>query len=111
MHGCGLGRLVKRWPAEFGGHDDGDWIPVGLVQRTPRDTVLWLGVTLTSNLLQWQWPVSDDFTCNVCVLIQSPPPGFLMYDIMHFDLAESPYHSMPNRDSNTISLPEACMKT
>ena len=90
---------------------DGAWIPSGLGQRTPSRRRPVAGDNPQFKVLEWQWRFSDVSTCHVCVPIQTPPPGSFMYDIVHFDLAEPPYHYLPNSDSNTLSLSVACMRT
>ena len=75
------------------------------------DEGLWLGLSLSSTVLEWQWPVSDVSTCQFCVPIENPPPAALMWDIMHFDLTELSYHGLHNGDSITLSLQGACMRT
>jgi len=67
---------------------------VALVRGHPVDEGLWLGLSLSSHVLEGQWPVSDVSTGQVWVPIQTPPPGSFMWDIMHFDLAELPYHGL-----------------
>ena len=108
---CSLGHLVKHWPTDVSVYDDGTWIPGGICQRTPAEESLWLGVKFNSNVLEWQWPVSDISTCQVWIPIQISPPGSLMCDVMHFDLAETWYHFLYNGDSNTLSLPGSGMRT
>ena len=69
---------------------------LALVRGHPADKGLWLGVTLSSNALEWQMPVSDISKYQSFVPFQTPPPGSFMYDIMHFDLAEPPCHCLHN---------------
>ena len=77
--------------------------PVAFVRRHAAEEGRCLGVTLSSNILEWQWPVSDVSKCQVWIRIQTPPPGSFMYDIMNLELTEPPYHCQHNRDSNTLS--------
>ena len=89
---------------------DGAWILGGLSQRTPSRHRPVAGVTLNSNILAWQLPVSDVSTSQVWVRIQRPP-GSVMFYIIHFYLAETPYHCLHNGYSNSLSLPGADMRT
>ena len=86
-------------------------LQVVLVREHPGDEGLLLGVTLSSNVLEGQWPVSDFSTYQVWVPNQTPSPVSFTYDIMNLDLAEPPYHGLSNGDSNTLSLPGASMRT
>ena len=70
-----LGRLVKRWHAEFVYMLMEMGFQVSLVRGHPADEDLWLEVTLSSNVLEWQGPVSDVSICQVCVPIKNPTPG------------------------------------
>ena len=63
-----------------------------LVRGHPVDEGLWQVVTRSSNVLEWQWPISDDSTCQVSVPIEKRPPDSLIYDILNFDLAEPQCH-------------------
>ena len=83
---------------------------VALVRGHPVDEGLWLGLSLSSHVLEGQWPVSDVSTGQVWVPLQTPPPGSFMWDIMHFDLAELPYHGLHTGDRNTLHLPGAGMR-
>ena len=81
------------------------------VRGHPADEGLRLGVTLSSDVCEWQWPVSDVSTGQDWVLRKHPPPDASKHDILNFDLAEPPYHCLHNGDRNTLSLPGACMIT
>ena len=84
---------------------------VALVRGHPVDEGLWLGLSLSSHVLEGQWPVSDVSTGQDWVLRKHPPPDASKHDILNFDLAEPPYHCLHNGDRNTLSLPGACMST
>ena len=84
---------------------------VALVRGHPGDERLWMWVTLSSKGLACQWQDPDVSTSQVCIPIQAPPPAPLMYDITHVHLADPQYLCVDSRDSHTLSLTGACMRT
>ena len=86
-------------------------LQVALVRGHAGDEGLWLGVPLSSKGLAWQWQDPDVSTSQVCIPIQAPPPAPLMYDIAHVHLADPQYLCVDSRDSHTLSLTGACMRT
>ena len=102
---------MKHWQDELCVYADGAWVPDGLGQRTHRERRPVAGITFRSNVLAWQGPGSDVSAGQVWAPIQTPPPGTLICDILHLDVAVPPYHCLREGDINPRSLPGAGVRT